>query len=1067
MNPQSSGAGKGNRSFNDCPFKIQLPTVSEVADDHFDLKIVLTRKKLSASGETSGEVLVLSGISFQDMLKRKYAFKIKRKVLLAEKSVLSASLTVPIARNKIMFRDASMQVVFLSPHKKYELSYTFNSQRESRLENVYVADADEDDISRFREILLDYEKYIKGIKSEPIGPGPGPGPDGGGHPYTIPALKEYRNAVFREMYFLKDNGGRKYKVTDGRYIDQNNGYYSYVFELDSELHLADDAPITISVPGKSASGVVIVCEGFQIIIVIDKDLGNRVSSAMISVEPWKLLEALGGRLDSFDKNSRIAIELAEKGPHLATKESGTAIPKGQDNALQHVADHDITVIWGPPGTGKTYAMSVIALKAMKRGKRVLIVSHSNISVDGVIKATADRLKENGMMAELKQGKILRYGYVRDEELSADSDIVAFNYALERLSDEKRRMEELKREKAKLSDADYASVRRKNIENELHRIRNKVREKEKEYAGRAQILATTISKVLIDSIFDGRRYDLVMFDEVSMAYVPQLIVAASYAKEKFVCVGDFRQLAPIAQSESRKVLCTDIFTYLGINQYGKIHAHPWLVMLNEQRRMHPSISAFPNRYVYEKLLVDHPNTIHERDDIAARKPIPASAMQLINLAGTFCAASKNVDNSRFNILSAIISFGTALQSKKNGETSVGIISPYAAQARLIRAMLQDYSERDKTTISCATVHQFQGSERNVIIFDAVESYPAAKAGILLSSNENSAVTRLINVAITRARGKFITVANAKFWEMKFKGMNHIYYDLLRYLQDQHMVTQNDKNNSLLAYIDSLEYGKKIRRFSDQKKIIEVLQKDIEGARDRIIVSLPDGERKSNSLVLKLLKKEKSNGIHVMCKALNYKALPDDWKEITWASENAAFPLISIDDNIVWYGVPDFKGKFTDGDWGFFAVLPLVYRITGKHTVNMINSLCDIEYKELDGVRSLLTEKPSSGTRPIGGGGGTGPSPEPNGGISEYIKKYVKCSKCGKPTALAIGYKSGKTYLKCPSCGNMDYLTKDEINEYIDRYGITCPKHHCSIYGGLGKYGVYVRCEMGHYLKPYEI
>lgn len=80
---------------------------------------------------------------------------------------------------------------------------------------------------------------------------------------------------------------------------------------------------------------------------------------------------------------------------------------------------------------------------------------------------------------------------------------------------------------------------------------------------------------------------------------------------------------------------------------------------------------------------------------------------------------------------------------------------------------------------------------------------------------------------------------------------------------------------------------------------------------------------------------------MCKALNYPKLPNDWKEITWASENAVFPLISIDDTVVWYGVPAFKGTFTDGDWGFITVLPLAYRITGKRTVSMINSLADIE------------------------------------------------------------------------------------------------------------------------------
>ena len=68
--------------------------------------------------------------------------------------------------------------------------------------------------------------------------------------------------------------------------------------------------------------------------------------------------------------------------------------------------------------------------------------------------------------------------------------------------------------------------------------------------------------------------------------------------------------------------------------------------------------------------------------------------------------------------------------------------------------------------CATVHQFQGSESDLIVFDAVESYPTAMAGFLMSK-EMRTVQRLINVAVTRARGKFVTVANAKFWTKEFE------------------------------------------------------------------------------------------------------------------------------------------------------------------------------------------------------------------------------------------------------------------------------------------------------------
>lgn len=56
------------------------------------------------------------------------------------------------------------------------------------------------------------------------------------------------------------------------------------------------------------------------------------------------------------------------------------------------------------------------------------------------------------------------------------------------------------------------------------------------------------------------------------------------------------------------------------------------------------------------------------------------MSLVDLSGTYCAAYKNSDNSRFNILSAIVSFGLALTSMdKENKDATGVINPYVAQA----------------------------------------------------------------------------------------------------------------------------------------------------------------------------------------------------------------------------------------------------------------------------------------------------------------------------------------------------------------------------------------------------
>ena len=68
----------------------------------------------------------------------------------------------------------------------------------------------------------------------------------------------------------------------------------------------------------------------------------------------------------------------------------------------------------------------------------MVVSHSNISVDGVIKKVAELMKMAGMENVLKKGKVLRYGYVRDNELTDAVDTVAFNFALNQNQELKKR-----------------------------------------------------------------------------------------------------------------------------------------------------------------------------------------------------------------------------------------------------------------------------------------------------------------------------------------------------------------------------------------------------------------------------------------------------------------------------------------------------------------------------------------------------------------------------------------------------------------------------------------------------
>ncbi len=556
-----------------------------------------------------------------------------------------------------------------------------------------------------------------------------------------------------------------------------------------------------------------------------------------------------------------------------------------------------------------------------------------------------------------------------------------------------------------------------IEKKIKHVRNDIRKEEKQYAERAQLIGTTISCATVDPIFDSKQFDLVMFDEVSMAYVPQVIAAAALSKGKFLCVGDFRQLAPISQCPDSQLLKKDIFSYLKIiDGTGHMYWHPWLVMLNEQRRMHPDIAGFSNKYIYKRLLQNHKSVEDSRNAIVQAFPLPGDAMNLIDIAGTYCAADKNTDGSRFNILSAIIAFSTAVCASQQTVENVGIITPYAAQTRLIRAMLKDYTTRKESRISCATVHQFQGSESDIIIFDAVESYPKSAVGYLMGKDPDN-IARLINVAVTRAKGKLITVANDKFWDNLYTGTNHIFYKLLNYIKDGHNVVSNH-SKTFLPYLENNSPGQTIQLYTNEDAAIFMLENDLEKAKGRVVISLPSGKlRDTNDKIIGAIDKVHARGIDILMKSNKCAELPDTWKKYCVGTENATFPLIVIDNETAWYGIPTADWNFkVDKSSSLLTVVHVMARMKGKNTIEMVKALTELESVRTGANIRILGNKENINSQRRKD---SLADETDSAGLAAFVEEKEFCPECKNHMILTKNQR-GTAYIRCSAnSGSSDH------------------------------------------------
>ncbi len=879
-------------------------------------------------------------------------------------------------------------------------------------------------------------------------------------------ISQFCAALSQEVAHLKEEGGKKYRVFSGNCIYRNSPDFVYTFETDLELYLPDSSPVRLEFNKKSYSGEILSCEGFELTIIINEDIGSNIRTAEFSCEPWKLLEELKKRLEESRASSEFNLDLAYtlicEGRRMSMF-GRNILKKGQKTAIKDALTKPVTIVWGPPGTGKTYTLAYIALKHYLQGKKVLIISHSNIAVDGAIIEIHKLLKTQKGQILLKRiiedhnGEVLRYGYARKKELLDIPSLLSFQLTMEKFPELADRKAKLESERATLKARGIVGSRVFEIEKELREIRQQIRSHESNLVCNAKIVSTTISKATVDTaIYKESNFDVVLLDEASMAYIPQACFAAGLAGKHFICFGDFRQLAPIAQSNNsmvQKWLLKDIYEHLNIaNGIENENYHPWLVLLNEQRRMYPTISGFVNSRVYHMQLCDHPTVEDKRRRIVEKHPFKNHAVSLIDLIGTCSVCSKSSDGSRYNLLSAFISFHTGITALQKGQQSIGIVTPYAAQSRLIRSIITDSFKNtpDQSGLSCATVHQFQGSEKDVIIFDCVDSYRQKIPGVLLTGQKNNNSLRLINVAVTRAKGKFIAVADRRFWKNKLPSSGSI----LRYLLD-YIIGKGAHyfGNDLLNLCCSSTLPSEILKWYSGSLCMSQLLADLAAAKTEILMDIPNGSVLNEEELANALEKVQKRGVKVFVRAEKPHLLGAKLSQLSHTQSFAWSPVTVIDRHITWYGVPVMDTSFiAEG-----VNLPIRYwpvtRFDGEKTADTIIALLEM-YKAQNSPQVIDPPTVSTGAD----------------GFASFIKKCnIKCKLCGSTLILKKG-KKGSHFLACPSfprCKNTKRLDKSLVDAYIHQTSLKCKEDGYPLVPAKSKYGIFARCQNANNSHCYDL
>lgn len=848
-------------------------------------------------------------------------------------------------------------------------------------------------------------------------------------------VQKYSKELAQEIDVLRNDGEKRTRLSDGQFISRNGMQFTYIFQADTEVSYPGDTQITIWAQTGTVSGHILYCEDFSVTLVSTADLGKTVSQIEIVVDSWRLLEALCKRLSELQERPDSTIVKALICDGKAEIMRSQEIMRGQEKAVELSLTQPITFVWGPPGTGKTETLSRIALSHIKQGRRVLMLSYSNVSVDGA----AWRVFHNDPTQE--PGKIVRYGYAKDPQLLEHPFLMANKLVLKDYPDLAREQNKLVERLKCFLPEQRKSPQYVELKQKAQKIKDALKDAEIAAVHQAKFVAATVSKAVVDQTIYKDHYDVVLFDEASMAIIPQIVFSASLAKENFVCLGDFSQLPPIVQSPKESILNVDIFQYCGITDaVAEECGHRWLCMLDTQYRMDPRISDFASVAMYRGLLGTAPTVKELRAKTVQTVPFEGQPVVLADLSGMMSVCSKLSDNSRINPLSAFISFGIALNAAKDND--VGMITPYQAQSRLLHALARDVAEAPIHKITCATVHQFQGSEQDVIVYDAVDCYRQKYPGILLTSLYNNYANRLFNVAMTRAKGKFIAVANVAYFENKMISPELMFAKLIKRCKYTPRCVGGSEllNVATPQNCDIPQYQSYHGSSGDQQFLEDILE-----AKREIRINIPGNLEQNAQYVTSLsqaLYVAQSHHVSAILRTEHKRNLPPELQEYAIEALNICDPIAIIDKKIIWFGEPPSAADFISCGDTFVTRWRPVIRFDGKNTANCLYGLLEMN-QTVDRAPDIMLTKPETGT------------------LERYVQSHKICAQCGRPMKLKQTRKGG-FFLSCsgyPECSYSEKVTKEFVNEYLQRAGgrkLRCKYDDTTLETRVGPNGVYLQC-----------
>ena len=576
--------------------------------------------------------------------------------------------------------------------------------------------------------------------------------------------------------------GRAIMKVKGKYMGKELGMQIVQFgrseKIDTEISVGDMVLVSTDNPLKSNFTGTVTEKGARFIkVAFDKIIPRWVLKKKVRLDLYAndiTFKRMEDNLKHLNLKGKNALEytLNKRNPKKNRPTPyidyiDTSLNKSQKRAIENALScENFYLIHGPFGTGKTRTLVELISQETRQNHKVLATAESNAAVDNILERLMKNNKLNltrlGHPQRVSKHNITQTLAYKVENHKLNKKISKIYKKIENLA-EKRSSHTKPTPQYRRGFSDYdilynaskgkggrgiSSDKMKSMAqwieynqqiDELHddikRVENKMI---RDIIEQSNVILATNSSAALESIA-RTKFDVAIIDEASQATIPSVLIPIAKA-HRFILAGDHKQLPPTIISDKAQELEKTLFEEL-------IRIYPFKSqLLNVQYRMNSLLMKFPNAEFYNNSLKSDSSV----DDINVKDILDSGndeeALLFVDTSNLYDNKERHLKDSKsiVNELEADIAIGIANDYLNDGvsEDSIGIISPYADQVKIIQ---------DNTPVEVKTVDGFQGREKEIIIISTVRSNDNGNIGFLKD-------LRRLNVAITRAKRKLIIIGN---------------------------------------------------------------------------------------------------------------------------------------------------------------------------------------------------------------------------------------------------------------------------------------------------------------------